>query len=55
MVSIGASSNSSSSSIASHIFLMARASKVTPMLEPNISSDDENEDNEEEEGLASLF
>jgi hypothetical protein len=35
---------------------MARASKVTPTLEPNISSDDENEDNEEEyDDLASLF
>jgi hypothetical protein len=55
MVSIGASSNSSSSSIAFHICLMARASKVTPTLEPNISSDDENEDNEEDDDLASLF
>jgi hypothetical protein len=34
---------------------MARSSKVTPTLEPNISSDDENEDNEEEDDdLASL-
>jgi hypothetical protein len=48
MVSIGASSNCSSSSIAYHICLMARSSKVTPTLETNISSDDENEDNEEE-------
>jgi hypothetical protein len=56
MVSIGASSNSSSSSIAFHICLMTRASKVTPTLEPNISSDDENEDNEEGyDDLASLF
>jgi hypothetical protein len=56
MISIGASSNSSSSSIASHICLMARASKVTPTWEPNICSDDENEDNEEEDDdLASLF
>jgi hypothetical protein len=55
MVSIGASSNSSSSSIASHICLMARDFKVTPTLEPSISSDDENEDNEEEDDdLASL-
>jgi hypothetical protein len=55
-VSIGASSNSSSSSIASHICLMAMASKVTPTLEPNISSDDENEDIEEEDDdLASLI
>jgi hypothetical protein len=36
MISIGASINSSTSSIASHICLMARASKVTPNLEPNI-------------------
>jgi hypothetical protein len=57
MISLGASSiYSSSSSITSHIFLMARASKVTPTLEPNISSDDESEDNEEEyDDLASLF
>jgi hypothetical protein len=55
MVSRGASSIYSSSSIASHICLMARASKVTATLEPNISSDDENEDNEEEDYLASLF
>jgi hypothetical protein len=55
IVSIGASSNSSSSSIVSHICLMARASKVTPTLEPNRSSDDENGDNEEEDDdLASL-
>jgi hypothetical protein len=34
---------------------MARSSKVTPTLEPNISSDDEQEDNEEEnDDLASL-
>jgi hypothetical protein len=34
---------------------MARSSKVTPTLEPNISSDDEYEDNEEEDDdLASL-
>jgi hypothetical protein len=34
---------------------MARSSKVTPTLEPNISSDNENEDNEEEDDdLASL-
>jgi hypothetical protein len=45
MISLGASSIYSSSSIASHICLMARASKVTPTLEPNISSDDDNEDN----------
>jgi hypothetical protein len=44
MVLIGASSNSSSSSIVSHICLMARSSKVTRTSEPNISSDDENED-----------
>jgi hypothetical protein len=56
MGSLGASSIYSSSSIASHICLMARASKVTPILEPNISSDDENEDNEEEnDDLASLI
>jgi hypothetical protein len=35
---------------------MSRASKVTPTLEPNISSDYENEDNEEEDDdLASLI
>jgi hypothetical protein len=35
---------------------MARASKVTPTLEHNISSDDENVDNEEEvNDLASLI
>jgi hypothetical protein len=39
MISIGASSNSSSSSIAFHICLMARSSKVTPTLETNISND----------------
>jgi hypothetical protein len=59
IVLIGASSNSSSSSIASQICLMATASKVTPTLEPNISSDEENEDNEdneeEDDDLASLF
>jgi hypothetical protein len=56
MVSIGASSHCSSSSIASHICLMARSSKVTPTLETNISSDDENEDNEEEfDDVASLI
>jgi hypothetical protein len=46
-VSIGASSNCFISSIASHICLMARSSKVTPTLETNISSDDKNKDNEE--------
>jgi hypothetical protein len=56
VVSLGASSIYSSSSIALHICLMARDSKVTPTLEPNIYSDDENEDNEEEDDdLASLF
>jgi hypothetical protein len=56
MVSLGASSIYSSSFIASHICLMARALKVTPTLEPNISSDDETEDNEEDDDdLASLF
>jgi hypothetical protein len=55
-VLIGASRYSSSSSIVSHTCLMARSSKVTPTLEPNISSDDENEDKEEDEDdLASLF
>jgi hypothetical protein len=44
-VLIGASSNSSSSSsLGSHICLMARDSKVTPSLEPTISSDHEEED-----------
>jgi hypothetical protein len=43
----GASSNSSSSSsLGSHICLMARDSKVTPSLEPNISSDNEEEDDD---------
>jgi hypothetical protein len=49
------SSNSSSSSIVSHICLISRASKVTLTLETNVSSDDENGDNEEEyDDLASL-
>jgi hypothetical protein len=46
----GASSNSSSSSLGSHICLMARDSKVTPSLEPTISSDNE----EENDDVASL-
>jgi hypothetical protein len=45
---IRASSDSSSSSFGSHMCLMAMSSKVTPTLEPNISSDDKNEDNEED-------
>jgi hypothetical protein len=45
---IGASSDSSSSSLGSHTCLMARSSKLTPTLEPNISSDDDYKDNEEE-------
>jgi hypothetical protein len=53
---IGASSDSSSSSLGSHTCLMARSSKVTPTLEPNISSDDDDEDNEEEgDDFASLI
>jgi hypothetical protein len=44
-VLIGASSiSSSSSSLGSHICLMARDLKVTPSLEPTISSDHEEED-----------
>jgi hypothetical protein len=48
-VLIGASSYSSSSSIVSHTCLMTRSSKVTPTLEPNISSDGDDEDNQEED------
>jgi hypothetical protein len=44
---IGASSDSSSSYLGSHTCLMARSLKLTPTLEPNISSDDD-EDNKEE-------
>src|SRR5664279_596572 len=39
----GASSNSSSSSSISHVCLMARESEVSPTLNPNISHDDEEE------------
>jgi hypothetical protein len=43
----GASSNSSSSSsLGSHICLMARDSNVTPSLKPTISSDNEEEDDD---------
>jgi hypothetical protein len=51
---IRASIDSSSSSFGSHMCLMARSSKVTPTLEPNISSDDKNEDNEEDNDGVSL-
>jgi len=44
---IRASSDSSSSSLGSHMCLMARSSKVTPTLEPNISNDDNEEDNDD--------
>ena len=53
----GASRNSSSSpSLDSYICLMARASKVTRSLEPNISCDDEDDDSEEDndDDIASL-
>jgi hypothetical protein len=53
---IRTSSNSSSLSISSQLCLMTRSSKVTPTLEPNISSDDKNDDNEEEvDDVASLI
>ena len=43
----GASRNSSSSpSLSPHICLMARASKVTPSLGPNIDCENEDDDNE---------
>jgi hypothetical protein len=46
-VLIGASSNPSSpSSLGPHICLMARDSKVTPTLEPNLSCDNEEEDDD---------
>jgi hypothetical protein len=50
---IGASSDSSSSSLGSHMCLMARSSKVTPTLEPNISSDDDEDNEEEDDDFAS--
>ena len=37
----GASSNISSSSTTSHFCLMAKASKVIPTLNPNVSNDDD--------------
>ena len=40
MVLNGASRDSTSSSIVSHFCLMAKASKVSPTLNPNISCDD---------------
>jgi hypothetical protein len=40
------SNSSSSSSLGSHICIMARDSKVTPSLEPTISSDNEEEDDD---------
>jgi hypothetical protein len=40
------SNSSSSSSLGPNICLMARDSKVTPTLEPNISCDDEEEDDD---------
>jgi hypothetical protein len=53
---IGASSDSSLTSLGSHTCLMARSSKVTATLESNISSDNDDEDNEEEgDDFASLF
>jgi hypothetical protein len=52
---IRASSDYSSSSLGSHMCLMARSSKVTPTLEPNISSDDDQDNEEEDDGFASLI
>ncbi|KAE8817447.1 hypothetical protein D1007_04870 [Hordeum vulgare] len=55
-----ASRDPTSSSIVSHFFLMAKASKVSPTLNPNISHDDDVDDNgyennDEESGdIASL-
>ena len=40
----GASSNSSSSSSITHFCLMAKASEVSPTLDPNISHDDSDDD-----------
>jgi hypothetical protein len=44
---IGASSNSTSSYFSSHTCLMARDSEVTPTLEPNISCDNEEYDDDD--------
>jgi hypothetical protein len=52
---IRASSYSSSSSLGSHMCLMAWSSKVTPTLEPNISSDDDEDNEEEDDDFASLI
>ena len=43
----GASSNSSSSSHGTHLFFMAKGSKVSPTLEPNTFCDDEDDYSEE--------
>src|SRR5207253_3002884 len=45
----GVSRNTSSSSLDAHICLMARESKITSTLKPNIYCDDEDEYNEEED------
>ena len=54
----GASSNSSlSPPLGSHFCLMARSSKVTPSLDPNIYCESEDDDNEEDyydDDIASL-
>jgi hypothetical protein len=52
---IRSSSDSSSSSLGSHTCLMARSSKVTPTLEPNISSDDDEDNEKEDFDFASLI
>ena len=48
MVLNGAPTDPTSSSIASHFCLMAKASKVSSTLKPNISHDDDVDDNEDE-------
>jgi hypothetical protein len=52
---ISASSDSSSSSLGSHMCLMARSLEVTPTLEPNISSDDDEYNEKEDDDFASLI
>jgi hypothetical protein len=51
---IGASSKSSSLSHGSHIFLMAKGFMVSPTMDPNISRVDKDEDDYEEDWVASL-